>query len=73
MIASGMQCKMFIASALMVGAVQLSRAETKQEPLWKLGLGLGGVTFQDYPGSRTSHVYPLPIAYVDFATTLLPP
>jgi outer membrane protein len=71
MIASGMHCKTLITSALVVGAMQMSRAETKQEPLWEYGLGLGAVTYQDYPGSNTSRVYPVPIAYVVYNGSFL--
>jgi MipA family protein len=62
--ASGKRCKVLITSALMVGAVQVSRSETKQEPLWLFGLGIGAAAFQDYPGSDTSRVYPVPVGYV---------
>ena len=33
----------------------------KEVPLLEFGLGLGAVAFEDYRGSDTSHVYPLPI------------
>src|SRR3984885_2121681 len=36
----------------------------KEEPLWEYGLGVGAVAFEDYRGSDTTHVYPLPIPYV---------
>jgi MipA family protein len=36
----------------------------KEEPLLEFGLGVGAVAFEDYRGSNTSHVYPLPIPYV---------
>ncbi len=36
----------------------------REEPLWEYGLGIGAVTFQDYPGSNTSRVYPVPIGYL---------
>jgi len=59
-----MGCKTLSALVLIVSAMQMSLAEAKQEPLWEYGLGVGAVTFQDYPGSDTSRVYPLPVAYV---------
>ncbi len=50
-------------------AVQLAMcwaapALSKEEPLWEYGLGVGAVAFEDYRGSDTTHVYPLPIPYV---------
>jgi outer membrane protein len=33
----------------------------KQEPLLEFGLGVGAVAFEDYRGSDSSHIYPLPI------------
>ena len=32
-------------------------------PLWELGLGAGPLIFNDYRGSDTTHVYPLPVPY----------
>jgi outer membrane scaffolding protein for murein synthesis (MipA/OmpV family) len=37
---------------------------SKEEPLLEYGLGVGAVAFEDYRGSNSSHVYPLPIPYV---------
>jgi MipA family protein len=36
-------------------------AVPKEEPLLEFGLGVGAVAFEDYRGSDSSHVYPLPI------------
>jgi MipA family protein len=36
----------------------------KEEPLLEYGLGIGAVAFEDYRGSDSSHIYPLPIPYV---------
>src|ERR1700735_1130102 len=41
-----------------------SPAMAKEEPLLEYGLGLGAVAFEDYRGSDTTHVYPLPVPYV---------
>jgi len=57
-------------AALMIGAVQ-SRAETRQAPLWEFGLGIGATAFQDYPGSDTTRVYPIPIPYFVYNGTFL--
>jgi MipA family protein len=35
----------------------------KEAPLLEYGLGVGAVAFEDYRGSGSSHVYPLPIPY----------
>ncbi len=37
---------------------------SKEEPLLEFGLGVGAVAFEDYRGSNSSHVYPLPIPYL---------
>ncbi|MGO9512793.1 MAG: MipA/OmpV family protein [Steroidobacteraceae bacterium] len=66
-----MRRKVLIVSALVVGVMQMSRAETRQEPLWEYGLGIGAIAFQDYPGSDTSRVYPIPTAYVVYNGTFL--
>ena len=66
-----MGCKTLIALVLAIGAMQMSRAQTRQEPLWEYGLGIGAIAFQDYPGSDTSHVYPIPVAYVLYNGTFL--
>ena len=39
-------------------------AQAKEEPLWEFGLGAGAIAFQDYRGSNTTHVYPLPVPYL---------
>ena len=36
-------------------------AVSKEEPLLEYGLGVGAVAFEDYRGSGSSHIYPLPI------------
>jgi outer membrane scaffolding protein for murein synthesis (MipA/OmpV family) len=35
-----------------------------EEPLWEVGLGGAVVALNDYPGSSSSHVYPLPFGYL---------
>lgn len=51
-------------AALLLTACWTARAPAKEEPLWEYGLGVGAVAFEDYRGSDTSHVYPLPIPYL---------
>jgi outer membrane scaffolding protein for murein synthesis (MipA/OmpV family) len=36
----------------------------KEEPLLEYGLGIGALAFEDYRGSDSSHIYPLPVPYV---------
>ena len=36
----------------------------QQKPLWEFGLGAGFLAFNDYRGSDTTHVYPLPVPYL---------
>lgn len=38
-------------------------ATAKEQPLFEFGLGVGAIAFEDYRGSGTTHVYPLPIPY----------
>lgn len=35
----------------------------EQKPLWEFGLGVGGIAFNDYRGSDTTHALPLPVPY----------
>lgn len=39
------------------------RAAGAEKPLWEFGMGVGGILFQDYRGSDSSHFYPLPVPY----------
>jgi outer membrane scaffolding protein for murein synthesis (MipA/OmpV family) len=41
-----------------------SPAGAAQEPLWQYGLGVGAVVLNDYAGSSSSHVYPVPWGYL---------
>ena len=43
----------------------------KEAPLWELGLGAGFLAFNDYRGSATTHVYPLPVPYFVYRGTFL--
>lgn len=44
-------------------ALVAAAAEADQKPLWELGLGIGVLAFNDYRGSSSAHVYPLPLPY----------
>ena len=51
-------------SAALLAMCWTMPALSKEEPLLEYGLGVGAVAFEDYRGSDTSHVYPLPIPYL---------
>ena len=55
-------CGAFAAALLAV--FWAAPALPKEEPLWEYGLGVGAVAFEDYRGSDTTHVYPLPVPYI---------
>jgi len=44
---------------------------SKEEPLLEYGLGVGAVAFEDYRGSNSSHVYPLPVPYLVYHGRIL--
>src|ERR1700728_2975668 len=52
------------AAAALLAMGWAAPALPKEEPLWEYGLGIGAVAFEDYRGSDSSHVYPLPIPYL---------
>lgn len=41
------------------------------KPLWEFGLGAGVLAFNDYRGSDTSHVYPIPLPYFVYRGRIL--
>jgi outer membrane scaffolding protein for murein synthesis (MipA/OmpV family) len=51
-------------SAALLAMCWATPALSKEEPLLEFGLGVGAVAFEDYRGSDTSHVYPLPVPYL---------
>lgn len=55
----GRVARAVLAIVLAVPAV----AAAAQAPLWELGLGIGGIGYEDYRGSDTAHAYPLPVPY----------
>ena len=48
-------------SAALLAMCWAMPAVPKEAPLLEFGLGVGAVAFEDYRGSGSSHVYPLPI------------
>ena len=51
---------------LLYQAASRSALAAAPQPLWEFGLGLGAVTFSDYPGAATSHGYPVPVPYLRY-------
>jgi|SRR5450631_19501 outer membrane protein len=49
--------------AVLLGGALTAVAAAKEAPLFELGLGVGALAFEDYRGSATTHVYPLPVPY----------
>jgi outer membrane scaffolding protein for murein synthesis (MipA/OmpV family) len=60
-----------VALALTISLFGSVPAHAKEEPLWEFGLGAGAIGFEDYRGSDTSHVYPLPVPYFVYNGTFL--
>ncbi len=42
-----------------------------RQPVWDFGLGVGALSFADYRGADTTHVYVLPIPYLYYRGTFL--
>jgi outer membrane protein len=64
------------AASLQVAAAQDKPEDTAQDkpedqPVWDLGLGAGALSFDDYRGADTSHVYQLPLPYLYYHGTFL--
>ena len=54
------------AVLLTVASLQAAAADDKEtgKPVWDFGLGVGAVSFADYRGADTTHVYVLPVPYL---------
>jgi MipA family protein len=52
-----------VLAACACACTWVGTAFAKDEPLWEIGLGAGGVAFEDYRGSNTVHAYPIPVPY----------
>ena len=57
-----MRLKLWAAALLAAAAIHSAAAEEK--PVWDFGLGAGAVSFADYRGADTTHVYVLPLPYL---------
>jgi outer membrane protein len=52
------------ALVLLAGSAAIATtAGAADKPLWEFGLGVGALVFDDYRGSDTSSVYPIPVPY----------
>jgi outer membrane protein len=54
-----LRLKLWGAALLAAAGIRVAAAEDK--PLWDFGLGVGAVSFADYRGADTTHVYVLPL------------
>jgi outer membrane protein len=52
------------ASVQAVAADDTAAEQADKKPVWDFGLGLGAVSFADYRGANTTHVYVLPVPYL---------
>jgi MipA family protein len=50
-------------SLLMLAAAAAGVLRADERPLWEFGMGAGLLLFNDYRGSDTTHLYPLPLPY----------
>jgi outer membrane scaffolding protein for murein synthesis (MipA/OmpV family) len=68
-----MQTRSRARVALLTAAALLaaSSARAAPKPLWEFGLGAGTLVFNDYRGSDTVHVYPVPVPYFVYRGTFL--
>ena len=57
-----MRLKLFGSALVLAAAIQGAAAGEK--PVWDLGLGVGAISFADYRGADTTHVYVLPLPYL---------
>jgi MipA family protein len=48
---------------LVLAAASATGARADPQPLWEFGMGAGLLLFNDYRGSDTTHLYPLPLPY----------
>lgn len=52
-----------IGSLALLALIVVGSTRADEKPLWEVGAGAGLLAFNDYRGSDTSHVYPLPLPY----------
>jgi outer membrane protein len=49
------------AASIPAGAAE---EQSPEKPVWDFGLGVGAISFADYRGAATTHVYVLPVPYL---------
>jgi len=59
-----------LLSAVLAAAAGAA-AYADDKPLWEFGLGAGFLAFNDYRGSATTHLYPVPVPYFVYRGTFL--
>jgi outer membrane protein len=63
---------MLAAASLQAAAADDRKADPDaQKPVWDFGLGIGAVSFADYRGADTTHVYVLPVPYLYYRGNFL--
>lgn len=59
------------AAIVLLATTLTATARADEKPLWEVGAGVGLLAFNDYRGSDTSHVYPLPVPYFVYRGEIL--
>ena len=62
--------RVLVAAGATLGALA-GPARAADKPLWELGLGIGAVSFPDYPGSSQQSSYLLPVPYFIYRGKIL--
>jgi len=60
-----------LIAAFSLQAAAADGDKDKQPPVWDFGLGIGAVSFADYRGADTTHVYVLPVPYLYYRGNFL--
>lgn len=60
-----------LIAAFSLQAAAADEDKGKQPPVWDFGLGIGAVSFADYRGADTTHVYVLPVPYLYYRGNFL--
>jgi outer membrane protein len=60
-----------LIAAFSLQAAAADEGKDKQPPVWDFGLGIGAVSFADYRGADTTHVYVLPVPYLYYRGNFL--
>ena len=60
-----------LLAAFSLQAAAADEGKDKQPPVWDFGLGIGAVSFADYRGADTTHVYVLPVPYLYYRGNFL--